>query len=165
MSKKNPPVLLSLVNQAELLFKLEQLSTHIFLLRQLNTDESFLKDLLEIVDSYITKITNTHNFVEQFEFSFFDAPSANLQPADNPFQDISIEPAPYRFLHDGSMDPLWDIDAGSVMPIVDWVKSNLLEPEDRNQKNKMKYEDIVLAVIIVKTLLVIYYIIVTNNCQ
>jgi len=30
------------------------------LLRQLNTDESFLKDLLEIVDSYITKITNTH---------------------------------------------------------------------------------------------------------
>jgi hypothetical protein len=21
------------------------------------------------------------------------------------------------------MDPLWDIDAGSVMPIVDWVKS------------------------------------------
>jgi hypothetical protein len=119
MSKKNPPVLLSLVNQAELLFKLEQLNTHIFLLRQLNTDESFLKDLLEIVDSYITKITNTHNFVEQFEFSFFDAPSANLQPADNPFQDISIEPAPYRFLHDGSMDPLWDIDAGSVMPIVD----------------------------------------------
>ena len=115
MSKKNPPVLLSLVNQAELLFKLEQLSTHIFLLRQLNTDESFLKDLLEIVDSYITKITNTHNF----EFSFFDAPSANLQPADNPFQDISIEPAPYRFLHDSSMDPLWDIDAGSVMPIVD----------------------------------------------
>ena len=81
MSKKNPPVLLSLVNQAELLFKLEQLSTHIFLLRQLNTDESFLKDLLEIVDSYITKITNTHNFVERFEFSFFDAPSANLQPA------------------------------------------------------------------------------------
>ena len=119
MSKKNPPVLLSLVNQAELLFKLEQLSTHIFLLRQLNTDESFLKDLLEIVDSYITKITNTHNFVERFEFSFFDAPSANLQPADNPFQDISIEPAPYRFLHDSSMDPLWDIDAGSVMPIVD----------------------------------------------
>jgi len=42
---------------------------------------------------------------------------------------------------------------------------NLLEPEDRNQRNKMKYEDIVLAVIIVKTLLVIYYIIVTNNCQ
>ena len=52
MSKKNPPVLLSLVNQAELLFKLEQLSKHIFLLRQSNTDESFLKDLLEIVDSY-----------------------------------------------------------------------------------------------------------------
>ncbi len=72
MSKKNPPIFLSLVNQAELLFKLEQLSTHIFLLRQLNTDESFLRDLLEIVDSYITKITNTHNFVEQFEFSFFE---------------------------------------------------------------------------------------------
>jgi hypothetical protein len=29
----------------------------------------------------------------------------------------------------------------------------------------MNYEDIVLAVIIVKTLFVIYYIIVTNNCQ
>ncbi len=119
MSKKNPPVLLSLTNQAELLFKLEQLSTHIVLLRQLNTDESFLKDLLEIVDSYITKITNTHNFVEQFELSFFNAPSANLQSADNPFQDISIEPAPYRFLHDGSMDPLLDINVGSVMPVVD----------------------------------------------
>jgi hypothetical protein len=107
MSKKNPPVLLSLVNQAELLFKLEQLSTHIFLLKQLNKDEFFLRDLQEMVDSYVTKITNTHNFVEQFELTYFDAPSANLQPADNPFQDITIEPAPYRFLHDGSMDPLW----------------------------------------------------------
>jgi hypothetical protein len=42
---------------------------------------------------------------------------------------------------------------------------HFLKPEDRNKRNKMKYEDIVLAVIIVKTLLVIYYIIVTNNCQ
>ncbi len=119
MSKKNPPVQLSLVNQAELLFKLEQLSQHIFLLKQLNKDKSFLKDLQQIVDNYVAKIIATHNWVEQFELSYFDAPSANLQPADNPFQDISIEPAPYRFLHDGSMDPLWDIDAGSVMPIVD----------------------------------------------
>jgi len=39
-----------------------------------------------------------------------------------------------------------------------------LTPEDTKDR-KMNYEDIVLAVIIVKTLLVIYYIIVTNNCQ
>ena len=39
-----------------------------------------------------------------------------------------------------------------------------LTPEDTKGR-KMNYEDIVLAVIIVKTLLVIYYIIVTNNCQ
>jgi hypothetical protein len=119
MSKKNPPVLLSLINQAELLFKLEQLSTHIFLLKQLNKDKSFLKDPQQMVDGYVAKIINTHNWVEQFKLTYFDAPSANLQPADNPFQDISIDPAPYRFLPDGSMDPLWDIDLGSVMPIVD----------------------------------------------
>jgi hypothetical protein len=94
MSKKNPPVQLSLVNQAELLFKLEQLSQHIFLLKQLNKDKSFLKDLQQIVDNYVAKIIATHNWVEQFELSYFDAPSANLQPADNPFQDISIELAP-----------------------------------------------------------------------
>ncbi len=76
-----------------------------------------------MVDGYVKKIIDTHNFVEEFNFSYFDAPSANLQPADNPFQDISIEPAPYWFLHDGSMDPLWDIDSGSVVPIFDWVKS------------------------------------------
>jgi hypothetical protein len=119
MSKKNPPVLLSLVNQAELLFKLKQLSTHIFLLKQLNKDKSFLKDLQQMVDGYVAKIINTHNWVEQFELLYFDAPSDNLQPADNLFQDITIEPAPYQFLHDGSMDPLWDIDLGSVVPIVD----------------------------------------------
>ena len=119
MSKKNPPVLLSLINQAELLFKLEQLSTHIFLLKQLNKDKSFLKDPQQMVDGYVAKIINTHNWVEQFNLMYFDAPSANLQPADNPFQDIPIEPAPYRFLHDGSMDPLWDIDLGSVVLIVD----------------------------------------------
>jgi hypothetical protein len=119
MSKKNPPVLLSLVNQAKLLFKLEQLSTHIFLLKQLNKDKSFLRDLQQMVDGYVAKIINTHNWVEQFELTYFDTPSANLQPADNPFQDITIELAPYHFLHDGSMDPLWDIDLGSVVPIVD----------------------------------------------
>ncbi len=123
MSKNNPPVLLSSVNQAELLFKLEQLSTHIFLLKQLNNDKSFLEDLQQMVDGYVTKIINTHNWVEQFELTYFNAPSANLQPADKPFYDISIEPAPYRFLHDGSMDPLWDINIGSVVPIVDRIKS------------------------------------------
>ena len=33
------------------------------------------------------------------------------------------------------------------------------------RETNMSYEDVVLAVIIVKTLLVIYYIIVTDNCQ
>jgi hypothetical protein len=118
MSGKGTPVLLSLTNQAELLFKLEQLSEHIFLLKQLNKDKTFLRDLQRMVDGYVKKIIDAHNFVENFNLSYFDAPSANLQPADNPFQDILIEPAPYRFLHDGSMDSLWDIDAGSVVPIV-----------------------------------------------
>jgi hypothetical protein len=77
------------------LLKLEQLSTHIFLLKELNKDTTFLTDLQQMVDGYVKKIIDTHNFVEEFNFSYFDAPSANLQPADNPFQDISIEPAPY----------------------------------------------------------------------
>jgi hypothetical protein len=126
MSNKSPPVLLSLTNQAELLFKLEQLSSHITLLKELNKDKTFLQDLQQMIDGYVKRIIDTHNFVEEFNLSYFDAPSANQLPADNPFQDISIEPAPYRFLHDGAMDPPWDIDAGSVVPIVDRVKSKAL---------------------------------------
>jgi hypothetical protein len=119
MSSKGLPVLLSLNNQAELLFKLKQFSEHIFLLKQLNRDKTFLRDLQQMIDGYIKKIIDAHNFVENFNLSYFDTPSANLQPAYSPFHYILIEPAPYRFLHDGSMDPLWDIDIGSVVPMVD----------------------------------------------
>jgi hypothetical protein len=40
-----------------------------------------------------------------------------------------------------------------------------LKPEDRKTERKMNYEDITLAIIIVKTIIVIYYIIMTDNCQ
>ncbi len=56
----------------------------------------------------------------------------------------------------------FDCKIGNIFKFSGYVQ----KPEDRkNTERKLNYEDITLAVIIVKTIIVIYYIIMKDNCQ